>query len=217
MEPAGLTRSIQHAATDPFGDLRRTRSAAMFILYGLLLGLIVGLLLRGRVAGLAELRFRWAALAVLGLSVQLVLFSESVAAQVGSLGPPLYVASTALVLLAVLRNLRITGMLLVALGAVCNLAAIVANGGYMPTTRGALAVLGAAEGTTYSNSTVMAAPSLPFLTDIFAMPPAMPFANVFSVGDVLIGLGVVVVVVAAMRRPGAAGSSSAAGDTRQTA
>ena len=31
--------------------------------------------------------------------------------------------------------------------------------------------------------------------------PGMPFANVFSVGDVLIGLGVVVVIVAAMRAP----------------
>ena len=175
------------------------------------------LLTHGRIAGLADVRFRWAPLALLGFAFQLALFSEPVAERVGSLGPPLYVASTALVLLAVLRNLRITGLPLVALGAVCNLAAIVANGGYMPTTPGALAALGAVEGTAYSNSAVMTDPRLPALTDIFAMPPEMPFANVFSIGDVLIGLGVMVAVAAAMRRPGAAGSSSAAGGTRQTA
>jgi hypothetical protein len=39
------------------------------------------------------------------------------------------VASTAAVLLAVLWNLRVAGMLLIAVGAICNLAAIVANGG----------------------------------------------------------------------------------------
>ena len=39
------------------------------------------------------------------------------------------------------------------------------------------------------------------LTDIFALPTWVPFANVFSVGDVLIAAGVVVVIVAAMRRP----------------
>jgi hypothetical protein len=171
----------------------------MFILYGLLLGLVVGSLMHGRIAGLADVRFRWAPLALLGFTFQLALFSEPVAERVGSLGPPLYVASTALVLLAVLRNLRIPGLPLVALGAICNLAAIVANGGYMPTTPGALAVLGAVEGTVYSNSAVMTDPRLPVLTDIFAMPPEIPFANVFSVGDVLIGLGIMVAVVAAMR------------------
>jgi multisubunit Na+/H+ antiporter MnhE subunit len=38
------------------------------------------------------------------------------------------------------------------------------------------------------------------LTDIFALPAWLPFANVYSVGDVLIGAGVVTVIVGAMRR-----------------
>jgi hypothetical protein len=42
------------------------------------------------------------------------------------------------------------------------------------------------------------------LTDIFAIPAGLPFANVFSVGDVLLGIGIIVVIVAAMRRPVAA-------------
>ena len=54
--------------------------------------------------------------------------------RVGDLGPWIYVASTAMVLAFVLRNLRITGLPIVAIGAASNLAAIVANGGYMPAS-----------------------------------------------------------------------------------
>jgi hypothetical protein len=38
------------------------------------------------------------------------------------------------------------------------------------------------------------------LTDIFALPPLLPFANVFSIGDVLISLGVAIAIAAGMRR-----------------
>jgi len=100
----------------------------------------------------------------------------------------------------VLRNIDISGMKVVALGAASNLAAIVANGGYMPASRGALEALGKTDPTTYSNSATLQHPALEPLTDIFALPAWLPFANIFSVGDVLIALGVVVVIVAAMRR-----------------
>ena len=38
------------------------------------------------------------------------------------------------------------------------------------------------------------------LTDIFALPAWLPLHNVFSIGDVLIGVGVAVVIVVGMRR-----------------
>jgi hypothetical protein len=37
------------------------------------------------------------------------------------------------------------------------------------------------------------------LTDQFAMPAWMPMANIFSVGDVLIGVGVAIAIVAVTR------------------
>ena len=40
------------------------------------------------------------------------------------------------------------------------------------------------------------------LTDLFAMPTWMPMANVFSVGDVLIGVGAAIAIVAAMHGRG---------------
>jgi hypothetical protein len=171
----------------------------MFILYAVAIGAVVGAALGGRPAGLAALRFRWSAVMLGGLGVQLVLFSGPVADRIGALGPPIYVASTALVLLAVLANLSIRAMSIVALGAASNLAAIVANGGFMPASPAAMAALGKADPTAYSNSDIVANPALAPLTDVFAMPGWLPFANVFSVGDVVIGIGLLVVIVAAMR------------------
>ena len=50
----------------------------MFLLYAIVVGVVVGFLLGGRLSGLATLEFRWAPLALLGLVVQLVLFSGPV-------------------------------------------------------------------------------------------------------------------------------------------
>ena len=80
----------------------------------------------------------------------------------------------------------------------------------MPTTPSALAALGLAPATGYSNSAVVAEPRLWFLTDIFAMPPGMPFANVFSIADVFIVLGIAVTVVVAMRAGKRAGRDAVA-------
>ena len=176
----------------------------MFLLYAIVIGLVVGFLVGGRPSGLASLEFRWAPLAILGLAIQIALFSGPVSDRVGDLGPWIYVASTSLVLIVVLRNLRITGLPIVALGAFSNLLAIVANGGYMPASPGAAAAAGRGTATTYSNSAITDGAVLAPLTDIFAMPQWMPFHNVFSIGDVLIGIGVFVAIVAAMRRGAAA-------------
>ena len=190
----------------------------MFMLYGVVGGMLLGWLTGGDIGGLSRASIRWAPLALVGLLAQFVLFLGPVAERVGALGMPIYLASTAAVLLVVLRNVRLTGFPLIAVGAACNLAAIVANGGYMPASAGALAVLGKSIGAGYSNSTLASQPQLWFLTDIFALPRWVPFANVFSIGDVLICLGVALAVWALMRggasgnlaptypRPGTTGS-----------
>jgi hypothetical protein len=171
----------------------------VFVLYAIVTGLIVGRIAGGSLAGLAALRIRWGPLILAGLVVQLVLFSPILETKIGDLGPWVYVLSTGAVLTAVLRNWRIAGLPIVALGALSNAVAILANGGYMPASAAALASLGGTAPTVYSNSAVVTHPALEPLTDIFALPRALPFANVFSVGDILIALGVVVVLVFAMR------------------
>jgi len=179
----------------------------MFMLYALVIGIVVGRLLGGRIERIAALDFHWVPLALAGLAVQVALFSSPLTERVGSLGPPLYVASTVAVLVVVVRNIALPGLPLVALGAVSNLAAIVANGGFMPASPAALEALGRSAEAGFSNSVVLAEPALGPLTDVFALPAGLPLANVFSVGDVLIGLGVAVALVSAMRRPVQPGNS----------
>jgi hypothetical protein len=172
----------------------------MFILYAVAIGLAVGLLGGGRLAAIGDLRFRWAPVVVIGFLAQVVLFTDAVAQRVGDLGPLLYVGSTLMVVAAVVRNAAIPGIPLVAIGAASNLVAIIANGGFMPASPGAMAALGKVAPTAYSNSAVVAQPALAPLTDVFALPMWLPFHNVFSVGDVVLGVGVVVVIALAMTR-----------------
>jgi hypothetical protein len=172
----------------------------MFMLYALVVGVIIGKLMGGSLIGLGHIRIHWAALAIAGLLVQVVLFFGPVAERVGAMGTPIYIGSTALVLVVVVRNLAIPGLALVAAGALSNLVAITANGGQMPASSDAMAFLGKTVNAGYSNSAVVDRPTLGPLTDVFALPPFLPFANVFSVGDVLIGIGVAAVIVTAMQR-----------------
>lgn len=172
----------------------------MFVLYAIPIGIAIGYLMGGRLDRLGELQFEWGWLAVVGLAIQIVLFSGFVEAGLGrGVGEAIYVASTGAVLVAVWRNLSVPGLPVVAVGAISNLAAIVANEGIMPTTAGALAAAGLAADDGFSNSAVVADPALAPLTDIFALPPWLPLSNVFSIGDVLIGLGIVVVIALGMR------------------
>lgn len=178
----------------------------MLILYALVIGIAAGAVAGGDVERLSELRVRWAPLAVAGFIVQIALFTDAGSALAGGAAPAIYVVSTAAVLVAVLRNVALPGLPVVAAGAAANLVAIIANGGYMPADPGALAVAGGLpsvaqlEPAGYSNSLVTTTPALRPLTDIFALPAGVPFANVFSVGDVLIGVGIAVAIFVAMRR-----------------
>ena len=173
-------------------------SDQMFILYAIVAGLLIGFLLGGRLEAIAETQFRWGWLAILALAIQLVLFSP-LGGGLGDATRWIYLASTALVVIVVVANLRLPGLPIVLLGALSNLAAIVANGGSMPASPAALAALGGSVHSGPTNSVVLEHPALEPLTDIFAMPAWIPFANIFSIGDVLIAIGVAVALAAAMR------------------
>ena len=170
----------------------------MFILYAIPMGIGIGYLLGGRLDRIAGLRLHWVPLILLGLVVQVAIFSDQIGRVVGDAGPAVYIGSALVVFAAVLRNIAIPGIAVVAVGAGSNLAAIVANGGWMPADPAALAVIGGLD-PGYTNSIVVADPALRPLTDLFALPLGLPFANVFSVGDVLIGIGIAATIALAMR------------------
>ncbi len=193
----------------------------MFILYGPLVGFLVGTAFGGRASRLGQVRIRWFPAIAAAMAVQLLLFGPLAALiEPGHpLGVVAFLASSGIGLLAALANIRQPGLVLLFGGALLNLAVIFANGGVMPASAEALAVLGwSGEQGGFSNSAHLAAPALPWLTDIFALPPWLPFANVFSLGDILIAMGCGLFVAASMLRtepttPGR-GSTPLSGESR---
>lgn len=175
----------------------------MLLLYSIALGLVLGRLAGGHVRELERVHFGWWQLALAGLLVQLVLFADPIQERVGAEGPFIYVASTLAVMAALLRNLRLPGLAIIAAGAVLNLIPVLANGGYMPSSPGAwLELTGSAAipVTHYSNAVLIGPGTMfPFLGDIFIFPRILPMATAFSVGDAIIALGAVVFLVVAMR------------------
>jgi len=168
----------------------------MLLLYALPIGLLAGLAAGGSVGRLADLRIRLAPLAIAGMFFQLLIFSPPVAGLLGTdvpVGPGLYVGSTLVVLAALIANLGRPGFGIILVGATLNLLAIVANGGFMPAAPEAWAALhgtnGLPEGVLTNSTLASAATRLAVLGDVFSLPRPLPFANVFSIGDVLIAVG----------------------------
>ena len=148
---------------------------------------------RGRLGALLDLRWRapWLLLLAFGLQLALAVFP----------GPSswwrlaVHVASFPIGLAWVWLNRQVTGLWVVAAGAALNGIAIAANGGVMPASAQALRTAGLpAHTANLANSDVVADPRLSFLGDVFAIPASWPFANVFSIGDVLIALGAAIAI-----------------------
>ena len=154
---------------------------------------------------------RWPWLPIAAVALQLAILPP-ISIPVGDAAPVLYVVSSAAVLACVLRNMRIRGLGLVALGGVCNLAAIIANGGHMPVSPEAARMVGQALASGYTNTAELADAMLKPLTDIIVVAPPLPFANVYSIGDVLIGLGVAIALASTLLRQ--TGRGAANGSTR---
>jgi hypothetical protein len=177
----------------------------MFLLSSLLVGVLAGFALRGDLRRLERLRVRYWPLVVAALALQLALFT--ILSVPGWLVPPLYVLSDLLALAWVGLNIRIAGMPLVGLGSLSNLVAILANGGRMPVdlallarARGPAVARGVATGRDAANSVALNPHTkLALLTDRIPMPPPITWVGVYSVGDVLIWIGVAWLVAAAMR------------------
>jgi hypothetical protein len=150
-------------------------------------------LARGRLSAIGDLPLRMPGLAVAGILAQVVIVSI-VPEGLGGVHQVVHLLSYALLGACAWLNRRIPGVLLIALGGLLNVIAIAANGGVMPLDP-ALVVHSTQEGGQgFVNSGVVEHPRLLFLGDIFATPRDWPMANVYSIGDFVILLGVVILL-----------------------
>lgn len=170
----------------------------MILLVILAVALLLSLLMGGSLRALAQVNLRCGFLVLLAIGVQILIFSPWWAMMVGRAlwGRLLYLVSLFLLLVVVWFNRRVPGFALLGLGLLSNTLVIAANGGRMPVSLAALRIAGIAasraefETLRVTNSALMGGQTpLWFLGDIFALPNAVPFSNVFSIGDVCITLG----------------------------
>jgi Family of unknown function (DUF5317) len=156
--------------------------------------------LTGRsLAPLAKLQLRrvWLVWLSLGLQLLITLLPEFP----NWLGQPLHLFTFGLSAGFLWSNRRLPGVNFVALGAGLNLAAIAANNGTMPASEWAWNTAGYPALTDhFANSNVAHGARLWWLGDVFAIPKGYPFANVFSVGDVVIVVAVAYLAHAWCRR-----------------
>ena len=166
----------------------------MFLLPSVALGLLLALVLGGNPSRLAEVRFRFSGAVAASLLIQIVLFSELGRGIDRPVRSALHLASYGLLAAFALANLRVRALLPVFLGMTLNGLAIAANGGSMPLSKAAAHAAGIPTADSGTNVSVNAH-QLWFLGDVFALPAQLPLANVFSVGDLLIGLGMIAFII----------------------
>jgi hypothetical protein len=163
----------------------------MFLAAIVLVNALAVPLFGGRLAALAEVRARLAWLLLAALGLQMV--SLNVPGIPAGMRPLLQLASYPVAAVFVIANRNLPGMLLIGLGALLNAIAMGANGGVMPASPSALVAAGLPlHHDSYVNSGALDGARLAFLGDVFAIPEPVPLHNVFSAGDVFIGLGAVV-------------------------
>jgi hypothetical protein len=170
----------------------------MSLVWPVLVGLALAVAAGGKLGRLASLRWR-------GLWLFYVAFAIRVAAfpfyflpwrTPAGTAKVLYFVSYGILVVAVALNARIPGVAIVATGMLMNIVAISANAGHMPALRSALRAAGLHFAVS-RNSAVADHARLPWLIDRWAAPGWVPWANVFSIGDVLVAVGAVVFALVA--------------------
>lgn len=189
----------------------------MIALWGIIAGIVLGYLRRGRLKHVAFFQPKHIWLIFLALAVQLLIFPT-----LAWPDPPIgwgtdifHLGSYLLILVFLLLNRRVKPFWGIALGMGLNLLVIAANGGYMPADLMALRRAGqpeiaerllASPDSTYGNVVVMSEETrLNLLGDRLFVPPWVPLASSLSLGDLLLMVSMTWLIQALMRRaPGAA-------------
>ncbi len=178
----------------------------MFLATVVLLAVAVALARGGKWSNLLGFKLGGPWLVIIALGLQLIIFNpvwdrhvkDSVLTNV------LYVLSFVLLVAFIIVNIKVAGLRVLGLGALANGVAIIANGGYMPSSPDALKRILPEETITqltggsasYNVVLITDETRLKFLCDIFYIP----FINVYSIGDILIASGAFLTIQQIMLR-----------------
>ena len=151
--------------------------------------LLVVALTGGPLKRLADLRIRHVWLLWVALVDQVLIISVIPDTHPTALAAA-HIASYAMAGVCIWLNRRVPGIWFIATGGLLNGMTIALNGGTLPASASAFESSGHAGAPgEFANSAVLPDARLAMFGDIFATPSWVPGNNVFSIGDVLIWLG----------------------------
>lgn len=179
---------------------------------GIVIGIIVGFVLKGKITNLAELKLQGFSLVLISLAVQLLILATPLASwpwlvQNGNL---IYMISMAVLLLGLLYNRQYGwSFWLIIAGTACNIIVIAQNQGAIPVDLGKLSM---ASGESFASIAQKFAahtelsyrtPLTPFsqlgwMGDIIYIPLPLFNSNVYSIGDIIISIGLAAFVIKVM-------------------
>jgi hypothetical protein len=161
--------------------------------------------LKSAVANIVTIKIKFGWLIILSVFMQRMPFALSDPSSFVELKKALLVLSYLLLLWVLSNNLHLWSMRILALGTALNFVAIVANGGLMPVSPGAILQAGMTSieqsglGKVLPKGTGILLPvdqtNLWVLSDII---PISLVGGVFSLGDILIGIGLLVFMIEAI-------------------
>lgn len=157
-------------------------------------------LLGGRYSALGQLRLRGIWLVTGGFIIQILIMGV-IEMDSDVVARSLHLLTYAMIGVCIVLNRQVRWMWVVGVGWASNVIVIAANGGVMPTSASAARTLGRTAGDRFENSAPLANPRLEFLGDVFVSPSWLPMRNAFSVGDVILIVGLALVVWSASRAP----------------
>lgn len=182
------------------------------LFFGIVFGIIVGFVLKGKIVNLADLKLQGFSLVLISLAVQLAILATPLASlpwliQNGNL---IYVLSMDVLIVGLLYNRHFGwSFWLIIIGTACNIIVIAQNQGAIPVDLNKLSIaLGEsvaslsekfAAHTELSYRTPLTPHSeLGWMGDVLHIP--LPFfnTNVYSIGDVIISIGLAAFVVKTM-------------------
>ncbi|MCE5314903.1 MAG: DUF5317 family protein [Armatimonadota bacterium] len=172
----------------------------------ILIAMLIGWISGGRLQRLGDARIRHWWLILVPVAVYAagwIFYAYPSLGSLSRLAGPMHLAEKIALFVFVLANIRIPGARLVLVGMALNLLALSANGGIMPASPSAVAEVFGKGAVPPLRSIIMDASSgFKFLCDI--VPARRPFVlipAVYSVGDLVMSLGIFIAIIGLMRTP----------------
>jgi hypothetical protein len=164
---------------------------------GIIISFIVGFLRKGNLRGLALLKLKWGWVFPLLLAVQLAVFMlQNDSKFLGHVSGYIYIVVYVLGLLFLFINRKNPGFILILIGVFLNFLVMVINGGRMPVSVDAAAVLDpgyieALKESLYAKHTMLTSSThLGFLGDVIPISDPYPRTQIISIGDIIMNIGI---------------------------